>query len=322
MSRRELTSLYVIGENPAQSDADLHHVQDALAGLDHLVVQEIFLTKTAEYAHVVLPAAATWCEGEGTVTNSERRVQRVRKVVEPPDGREGRALDHLGDRAPAGPRLGHADGRRGLERVPRRRAALRRRHELRAARGARRHPVAVPRRIASRRDVPPRPPVGSPAPRPRRRRSPSCITIRRSNGPDDEYPLVLTTGRRLESYNTGVQTAGYDSPLHRGETLDISPEDAARLGIDDGDLVRIESRRGTVEAPARIDHGAPRRHGLHDAAFPRRSGDQPADHRRVRSRSRAPPSSRPARSGWRACVPRSRPSVDARPVSVAAKGAH
>ena len=86
MSRRELTSLYVIGENPAQSDADLHHVEDALAGLDHLVVQEIFMTKTAEYAHVVLPAAATWCEGEGTVTNSERRVQRVRKVVEPPDG--------------------------------------------------------------------------------------------------------------------------------------------------------------------------------------------------------------------------------------------
>jgi formate dehydrogenase major subunit len=64
---------------------------------------------------------------------------------------------------------------------------------------------------------------------------------------------VLTTGRRLESYNTGVQTAGYVSPLHSGETLDISPEDAARLGIGDGDLVQIESRRGQVEAPARID---------------------------------------------------------------------
>ncbi len=64
---------------------------------------------------------------------------------------------------------------------------------------------------------------------------------------------MLTTGRRLESYNTGVQTAGYDSPLHNGETLDISPEDAGRLGIEDGDLVSIESRRGKVEAPARID---------------------------------------------------------------------
>ena len=101
MSRRELTALFVIGENPAQSDADLHHVEDALAGLDHLVVQEIFLTRTAEFAHVVLPAAATWCEGEGTVTNSERRVQRVRKAIEPPAGAQGRAVDHR-PRSPRG----------------------------------------------------------------------------------------------------------------------------------------------------------------------------------------------------------------------------
>ena len=73
--------------------------------------------------------------------------------------------------------------------------------------------------------------------------------------PDADFPLVLTTGRRLESYNSGVQTAGYDSPLHKGESLDISPEDAAHLGIGPGDLVRIESRRGRVEAPARIDDG-------------------------------------------------------------------
>jgi formate dehydrogenase major subunit len=73
--------------------------------------------------------------------------------------------------------------------------------------------------------------------------------------PDGDFPLLLTTGRRLESFNTGVQTAGYDSPLHKGETLDISPEDAAELSIANGDLVRIESRRGTIEAPARIDDG-------------------------------------------------------------------
>jgi formate dehydrogenase major subunit len=71
--------------------------------------------------------------------------------------------------------------------------------------------------------------------------------------PDDEYPLLLTTGRRLESYNTGVQTAGYDSPLHWGEMLDISPEDAARLGISDNEEARITSRRGSVVAPAHID---------------------------------------------------------------------
>ena len=70
---------------------------------------------------------------------------------------------------------------------------------------------------------------------------------------DDDFPIRLTTGRRLESYNTGVQSAGYRSPLHRGESIDLSPEDAERLGIADGERVRVVSRRGSVEAPARID---------------------------------------------------------------------
>ena len=73
--------------------------------------------------------------------------------------------------------------------------------------------------------------------------------------PDDEYPFILTTGRRLESYNTGVQTGGYLSPLHRGESLDISPEDAERLGVATGDVVRVTSRRGSIEAPVLIDRG-------------------------------------------------------------------
>jgi formate dehydrogenase major subunit len=71
--------------------------------------------------------------------------------------------------------------------------------------------------------------------------------------PDAEYPFQLTTGRRLDSYNTGVQTGGYSSPLRRGESLDLSPEDAARLGLMDGDPVRVTSRRGSVVAPIRID---------------------------------------------------------------------
>ena len=71
--------------------------------------------------------------------------------------------------------------------------------------------------------------------------------------PDAEFPLLLTTGRRLESYNTGVQTGRYESPLHVGEALDISPEDAARLGIGEGSIVSVTSRRGRVTAPARID---------------------------------------------------------------------
>jgi formate dehydrogenase major subunit len=73
--------------------------------------------------------------------------------------------------------------------------------------------------------------------------------------PDEDYPLMLTTGRRLESYNTGVQTGGYASPLHRGESVDMSPEDAKRLGVETGDIVQVTSRRGSVEAPVFIDRG-------------------------------------------------------------------
>ena len=82
IDRGELTTMFVLGENPIQSDADAHHVKQLFDGLEHFVVQDIFLTATAEMADVVLPASASWCEAEGTVTNSERRVQRVRKALE------------------------------------------------------------------------------------------------------------------------------------------------------------------------------------------------------------------------------------------------
>src|SRR5256714_11658283 len=84
MDRRDLTHLYVIGENPVQSEADGHRARRLMDGLGFLLVQDIFLTKTAEMASVVLPASASWAETEGTVTSSERRVQRVRKALDPP----------------------------------------------------------------------------------------------------------------------------------------------------------------------------------------------------------------------------------------------
>jgi formate dehydrogenase major subunit len=254
MSRRELTALYVIGENPAQSDADAGHVEDALRGLDHLVVQEIFLTRTAEFAHVVLPAAATWCEGEGTVTNSERRVQRVRKAVDPPAG----ARDELWIVAQISKRLGHDWGEPTAEQTW---------NEFRAvaplfaggmsyarleALGGIQWPCPDESHAGStflHGRLWDAPCGGRPAPFSIVHHEPPV------EQPDAEFPLLLTTGRRLESYNTGVQTSGYVSPLHHGETLDISPEDAARLGICDGALVTIASRRGRVTAPARIERG-------------------------------------------------------------------
>ena len=91
MERKEITSLFVIGENPAQSEADVNHIRKLLGDLEFVVVQDIFLTKTAELADVVFPAAAGWAESNGTSTSSERRVQRVRKAIDPP----GDAKDDL-----------------------------------------------------------------------------------------------------------------------------------------------------------------------------------------------------------------------------------
>ena len=113
MERRDLRALYVIGENPAQSEADSTRALRLLDHLDHIVVQDMFLTRTAELADVVLPAAASWCESEGTVTSSERRVQRVRKALEPPDG----ARDDIAIISDLARRMGHDWGAPSAEQV-------------------------------------------------------------------------------------------------------------------------------------------------------------------------------------------------------------
>ena len=248
----ELTSLYVIGENPAQSDADANHVERALASLDHLVVQDIFLTRTAEFAHVVLPAAATWCEGEGTVTNSERRVQRVRKALDPPSG----ARDELSIIAAIAGRLGHDWGEPDAETVW---------NEFRAVAPHFAGGMSYARLESLGGIQWPCPDESHPGEtflharlweQPLRGRPAPFSVVRHdppAEQPDADFPLLLTTGRRLESYNTGVQTAHYTSPLRCGEFLDMSLDDARRLGVADGASVAVISRRGRVVAPVRID---------------------------------------------------------------------
>jgi formate dehydrogenase major subunit len=255
MDRKELTALFVIGENPAQSDADSHHIEHLLEEIDHLVVQEIFLTRTAELADVVLPASATWVEGEGTVTNSERRVQRCRKAVHPP----GDARDELWIISEIAKRMGRDWGNPSAEDVW---------NEVREL-----SPQLAGMSYQRLEELGglqwPCPDESHPGTKflharlwdedPAKRGRPAPFSVVNHTGPvelpDDEYPLTLTTGRRLESYNTGVQSGGYISPLHRGESLDISPEDAERLGVDEGDEVRVTSRRGSIVAPAHIDSG-------------------------------------------------------------------
>ena len=181
MERGELTTLFVLGENPVQSDADMHHVKKLLGGLEHFVVQDIFLTATAQMADVVLPASASWAESEGTVTNSERRVQRCRKALDAARPGARRHAHPGGPRGAARPRVALRVGRGDLGRAALA-GAQPRGHELPAPGGARRHPVAVLLRGQARADVPARPPVGA-APRPGRPRcSTSSRTIRRPTG--------------------------------------------------------------------------------------------------------------------------------------------
>ncbi len=251
MDHGDLHALYIVGENPARSEADQTRAVRLLGGLDHLVVQDILLTQTAEMAHVVLPAAAGWAESEGTVTNSERRVQRVRRALEPAAG----ARDDIAIICEIARRLGADWGQPTAEQVW---DECRRLSPMHAGMKYSRldelggiqwpcpdeshpgtqflhgrlwaNPVEGP--LAPFHAVEHDPPVDK-------------LT--------EEFPIRLTTGRRLDSFNTGVQTGEYTSPLRRGEAVMVSPEDGERLGIADGERVRASSRRGSVEVEARYD---------------------------------------------------------------------
>ena len=258
MEHGTLRAVYAIGENPAQSEADKTRAVELLSGLDHLVVQDLFLTKTAELAHVVLPGSASWCESEGTVTNSERRVQRVRKALDPP----GDARDDMAIVLDVCRRLGHAwdygtGPRENAERLWAEVRSLSPMHagmtyaRLEALQGIQwpcpHEDRLEPSYLHGR--------LWAEDPAERGRPAPFSLVV--DDPPvertSEDFPLRLTTGRRLDSYNTGVQSGGYESPLRWGESVDVSPEDAARLGLSDGEVVRVSSPRGAVEAPVRVD---------------------------------------------------------------------
>jgi predicted molibdopterin-dependent oxidoreductase YjgC len=253
IERRDLRSVFVIGENPAQSEADVSRSVRLLESLDHLVVLDIHLTKTAELADVVLPGSASWCESDGTVTNSERRVQRVRKALDPP----GKARDDIEILLEIADRLGHKWEYTDHEDIW---DELRRLSPMHAGMSWPRLEDLGGIQWPCPSEDSLEPPflhgrLWADNPADRGRRAPFSVVV--DDPPVEavtaEYPLLLTTGRRLDSYNTGVQSGGYRSPNRLGETIDISPEDAAALRLRDGELVRVRSPRGGVEAPVRID---------------------------------------------------------------------
>jgi predicted molibdopterin-dependent oxidoreductase YjgC len=250
MDEGVLRALYVLGENPLQSEADSQLMRRRLENLEFMVVQDIFLTATAELADVVLPAAG-WGEADGTFTSSERRVQRVRRGVNPP-GESRDDIEILCDLARA---LGHPWPTFTAEQAW---------DEMRAL-----SPMHGGMSYGRLEDLGglqwPCPDESSPGSlflhgrlwdRPVTTPKAPFFAVEFAPPVDeltDEYPTRLTTGRRLDSFNTGVQSGRYTSPRRVGAGIDLSPEDGAALGVVEGDRVKVVSRRGSLEAPVRFD---------------------------------------------------------------------
>lgn len=258
MENGAVKALYIIGENPLMADVHMNHTRKILEKLDLLIVQDLFLTETAELADVVLPARS-WGEVEGTYTNTDRRVQRVRKAIEPhPNTKEDwQILCELATK------LGYPMSYNSSQEIWDEMRSLAwemyggmsykrldREYSLHYPCPDESHPGT---KILHTRFVEelenPQPstfvPVGYTEP----------VEL-----PDEEYPFTLTTGRRLESYNTHTQTKHYASGVkirQTEESADINPVDAEKLGIETGNLVEVSSRRGSVKVKAKVTEQVP-----------------------------------------------------------------
>jgi formate dehydrogenase (NADP+) alpha subunit len=254
MENGEVKALYCIGENPILADVNMNHTRKIFENLELLIVQDIFLTDTAEIADVVLPAMS-WGEVDGTYTNTDRRIQRVRKAVEPDPGikEDWEILCELSTR------MGYPMSYNNSEEIWDEVRSLA--HEMYGGISYERleteysihypcptedHPGTF---IMHEKFHQENNPTGW-----KSKFVPVTYT-EPIEMPDEEYPFVLTTGRRYESYNTHFQTRYYAPGVkvkQTEETLDIHPLDAGRLGIEDGQLVEVSSRRGALTVKAKV----------------------------------------------------------------------
>ncbi|NSX54979.1 formate dehydrogenase subunit alpha [Parasulfitobacter algicola] len=245
-----INAMYILGENPAMSDPDVDHARAALAKLDHLVVQDIFLTETANYADVILPASA-FAEKAGTVTNTNRQVQMGRPAVPPP----GEAKEDWWITTELANRLGlswtYQHPSEVFAEMKRNMASLDNiTWDRLEAQNAVTYPSLSP-------EDPGQPIVfgdGFPRVEGRAKFTPADV-IPPDETPDADYPMILTTGRQLEHWHTGSMT-------RRSKVLDavepeancsLHPKTLRKMGVAAGDLVRLTTRRGSIEIMARAD---------------------------------------------------------------------
>ena len=250
---KKVRGLWIFGENLANTEPDIRHVEHCLASAEFLVCQDIFPTETTRFAHVILPSAA-WSEDDGTFTNSERRVSRVRKVSPAP----GIAKPNWWIFREMAKRFGQEwESASGGEIWD---------NEISQCAGQ--FAGIKYSRIEGNGLQWPVPDIEHPGTE--FLHKDGCFTCGLGNftpvewtppaeTADDEYPMVLSTGRRLYHYHTRTQTGRAEglNDLLDCETADISPEDAENIGVSDGELVDVKSRRGHVVVPARVTEQVP-----------------------------------------------------------------
>src|SRR5262249_8046511 len=249
-----IKGMYIMGENPAMSDPDLNHAREALAHLEHLVVQDLFLTETAAYADVVLPASA-WPEQDGTVTNTNRQVQMGRTALPlPGDARRGWWLVRE-----IGRRIGLPwNDQRPSEIYTEMASLMPSLDNISWERVARESAVTYP---ADAPDQPGRDVVfdkGFPRPGGFGKLVAAKLTPP-DEVPDHDYPFILTTGRQLEHWHPGGMTrrAIVLDAIEPSAVASLSRGTFVKLGIAPGDMVRVTTRRGTVELASRQDEAVP-----------------------------------------------------------------
>ncbi len=251
----KLRGMYIMGENPAMSDPDAHHAREALAKLDWLVMQEIFLTETCYHADVILPATA-WPEKDGTVTNTDRMVQIGRKALDAP----GEAKPDLWIIQEIARRLGLDWNYNGAADVfSEMRQAMPSIAGITWERLEAQSSVTYP---CEKEGDPGEPVVFTarfPTASGRAKFVPADI-IPAAERPDAEFPFVLITGRQLEHWHTGAMTrrASVLDAIEPDPTALVHPLDLDAIGVQPGDVITVESRRGIVSLYARADDGTPR----------------------------------------------------------------
>jgi len=252
--RGEIRGMYVMGENPAMSDPDVDHARQALAELDWLVVQDIFLTETAYLADVVLPASA-FPEKTGTFTNTDRLVQMGRQALKPP----GDARQDLWIVQEMARRLGLDWNYGGAPDVfDEMRQAMPSIAGITWERLEEEGAVTYP---CEKEGDPGEPVVFTdrfPTQSGRARMVPAKL-ISAAEQPDEEFPMVLITGRQLEHWHTGAMTrrAGVLDAIEPLPTASLNRADLARLGVAAGEVITVASRRGVISLHARADDATP-----------------------------------------------------------------